>query len=516
MTITKYDLIPCTVSGLLLPIALTIPYAGIISWVVLIPFFMAIEHKSPWSAFRLGLLTGTIANAVGFYWLVGTIHRFGGFPYPVSLIFQILLSMYSGLSFAIFAYVTGKLGLFRRPGLVSALLIAAVWTSVEFLFPLLFPYGVTNSQADYIPLMQVYDLLGMYSLSFLIVLVNVALMRFLNRLRAKTPNPGLELVTSLVLVVLTLTYGFWRMDAVSKSMTEAPKIKVGIVQANFDFFEKNEGNEDAVSRRHAVMSESFGSPDLIIWPETAIQAWVSTSSTFLVNDGKVVLPDIKGTYFLVGGLSYKTDKDERYPISEQDVEKFNTAFLADSQGRILGRYHKTKLLLFGEYLPLSSYFPALKQISPATGDFTPGNELNLLEIEEKNIKIAPLICYEDIIPSFSRRLVNNGANLIVNLTNDAWFGRTLEPHQHLVVSVPRAVETRLYLVRATNTGVSAVIDPLGRVVARTEIFERTTFEQEIGIMNGEKTLYTRIGNVLPWGCLAFWVGFFVVTRLRKS
>ena len=155
-------------------------------------------------------------------------------------------------------------------------------------------------------------------------------------------------------------------------------------------------------------------------------------------------------------------------------------------------------------------------MSPATGDFMPGNELNLLEIKEKNIKIAPLICYEDIIPSFSRTLVKKGANLIVNLTNDAWFGRTHEPYQHLVVSVPRAVETRLYLVRATNTGVSAVIDPLGRVVAKTETFEQATLEQEIGIMNGEKTLYTTIGNVLPWGCLAFWVGFVVITRYAAT
>ena len=280
---------------------------------------MAIEDKSPWNACRLGLLTGTIANAVGFYWLIGTIHRFGGFPYPVSLIFQMLLSMYSGLSFAIFAYITTKLGLFRKPGLLSALLIAAVWTSIEFLFPFLFPYGITNSQADYIPLIQIYDLFGMYSLSFLVVLVNVTLMRFLKRFREKSANPSLEILTSLVLVVLTIAYGFWKIDVMSKRIAEAPKIKVGIVQANFDFFEKNEGNEDVVSRRHAVMSESLGSPDLIIWPETAIQAWVSTSSRFLANDGKVVVPDIKGTYFLVGGLSYKTNKIGPYRISDEDV-----------------------------------------------------------------------------------------------------------------------------------------------------------------------------------------------------
>jgi apolipoprotein N-acyltransferase len=516
MKITKYDLILSAISGVLFPIAFTIPYAGIISWFLLIPFFMAIEKKSPWNAFRLGTLTGTIVNAVGFYWLIGTINRFGGFPYPISFMFHILLSLYSGLLFAIFAYITTKLGLFRRPGLLSALLIAAVWTSIEFLFPFLFPYGITNSQANYIPLIQIFDLLGMYSLSFLIIFVNVTLMRVIKKLSGQSPKPTLEILTSLLLVALTITYGFWKINVENKRIAEAPKIKVGIVQANFDFFEKNESNEDVVSKRHRSMSESLGSPDLIVWPETAIQAWIPMPSRFLVNDGKIVLPQIKGTYFLVGGLSYKINKNGPYGISDEDIEKFNTAFLADSQGRILGRYHKIKLLLFGEYLPFARYFPSLKKMSPATGDFIPGRELNLFEIKEKGIKIAPLICYEDIIPSFSRKLVKKGANLIVNLTNDAWFGRTFEPYQHLIVSVPRAVETRLYLIRATNTGISAVIDPVGRVVAETEIFKQATLEEEIGIMNGDKTLYTRIGNVLPWGCLAFWVGFVVITKYAAS
>jgi apolipoprotein N-acyltransferase len=299
-------------------------------------------------------------------------------------------------------------------------------------------------------------------------------------------------------------------------MSEAPKIKVGIVQANFDFDEKNENNQETVTERHKLMSGKFNSLDLIVWPETAIQAWIPVSSDFLVNDGEVVVPQVGDSYFLVGGLSYKIEKNSLNNISDRDITSFNTAFLTNSQGEILGRYNKIKLLLFGEYLPFSSYIPAIKKLSPATGDFTPGNELEILEIKEKGIKIAPLICYEDIIPSFTRKFVEEGANLLVNLTNDAWFGETFEPYQHLIVSVPRAVETKRYLVRATNTGISAIIDPVGRIIARTGIFEETTLEGEVAIIDGEKTFYTRIGNVFPWGCLVFWVGFIAVTKLRNN
>ena len=517
MKITKYDLALSVISGVLFPVAFVIPFAGIISWFLLIPFFLAIENKSPWNAFRLGVLTGTIANEIGTYWLIGTLSRFGGFPHVVSFIFHLAISIYSGFLFAIFAYIATKLGLFRKQGLISALLIASIWTSLEFLFPFLFPYGITNSQADYLPLIQIFDLFGMYSLSFLIIFVNVTLMRLLKKLLDHNITPTLEILTSLILIILIISYGLWKIDLETKKIAEAPKIKLGIVQANFDILEKKQKNESTITERHKLMSHVLNSPELIIWPETAIQAWIPASQDFLINEGELAIPQTKKTYFLVGGLSYRIKSNEFSPDSEfdQNIDKFNTAFLTDPQGRILGRYNKIKLLLFGEYLPFTKYIPALKKISPASGDFTPGSNLEILEIKEKGIKIAPLICYEDIIPSFSRKFVENGANLLVNMTNDAWFGKSFEPYQHLSFSIPRAVETRRFLARATNTGISAIIDSVGRVTAKTGIFEQTTLEDQIAILDGEKTLYTKIGDVFPWGCLIFWIGFVLITKFRR-
>ncbi len=514
--ISSNDLVLAALTGVLYPLTFMIPYTGILAWVLLIPLFWAIESKSAPDAFKLGLLAGLVSNLAGTYWLIGTLSRFGGFPIIVSVLFIIVLSAFSGLSYALFSYIVTKLGFLRKPGVVSALLVAAVWTSVEYLFPFLFPYGIANSQADYIPVIQVFDLFGVYALSFIIVVVNVALMRVLKKATGESPLPAGEIALALALVVSTLVYGYIRIDAVDREIAEAPKLRIGMVQANFDFLEKSESQEEVVTERHKEMSLALKSADLIIWPETAIQAWFPTESDYLLVGDKMGVPQMDGKFFIVGGMSFTPKDPDAEVLTDEDLTMYNTAFLSDSNGVIIGRYHKIKLLLFGEYLPFTNLIPALRNISPASGNFTPGGELNLFEIEDKGARIAPIICYEDIIPSFSRRFVEKGANLIVNITNDAWFGRTVAPYQHLIVSIPRTVETRRYLLRSTNTGISAVIDPVGRVVAKTPIFVKTNLESEVGLMNGAPTLYTRVGDVFPAACLLFWAGFAAVTRLRRK
>lgn len=514
--ITTRDYILASLTGVLYPLTFMVPYLSILAWIVLVPLFWSIVKRTPKDAFKLGLLSGTIANFIGTYWLVGTLTRFGGFPIPVSFVFIVFLSAYAGLAYAIFAYITTKLGLFRKQGALAALLIASIWTSIEYLFPFLFPYGIANSQANFLSLIQIYDLFGIYALSFIIVVVNVTLLRIVKRFTLKALLPAPELILSFILLFLSISYGYFRIFQVEAEINSYPKLKVGMVQANFDFLAKTENQEKTVTDKHKEMSRDLTDVDLIIWPETAIQAWFDDSSNYLTVRDEMGVPDMKGKYFIVGAMSF-TPKDpntDKEVLTNDDIIMYNTAFLADSNGIIHGKYHKIKLLLFGEYLPFSKYFPAIKQISPASGDFTPGDDLDLFVIEEKGVKIAPIICYEDIIPSFSRQFVDKGANLIVNITNDAWFGETIAPYQHLLISRPRAVETRRYLLRSTNTGISAIIDPVGRVVAETGNFEQTNLTGEVSLMNGSKTLYTKIGDVFPIATLVFWVGFVAVAKLR--
>jgi len=512
--IKKLDLALCALTGVLYPLTFMIPYAGILSFVLLIPLFWAIENKSAGDSFKLGLLAGLISNLIGTYWLIGTLSRFGGFPILVSIVFIVVLSAYSGLSFGLFSYISSRLGFFKKPGVLSVLLVASVWTSIEYLFPFLFPYGVSNSLADYVALIQIFDLFGVYALSFVIVIVNLTLMRVIKSTMGDMRVPAAELALSAALLAATLLYGHFRIAAVDGEIARAQKIKVGMVQANFDFLEKTENQEHIVTQRHKEMSRELESVDLIIWPETSIQAWFSNESDYLLVRDEMGVPDMEGKYFIVGGMSFTPMDPDAVVLTDENLIKYNTAFLTNSDGVILGRYHKIKLLLFGEYLPFTQFIPALKNISPASGDFTPGDEFELFEIEEKNIRIAPIICYEDIIPSFSRKFVDKGANLIVNVTNDAWFGKTIAPYQHLFISIPRAVETRRYLLRSTNTGISAIIDPVGRVVSKTDTFIQTNLVGQVGLMEGGKTLYTRIGDVFPFVCVIFWVGFALVSNLR--
>ncbi|MFQ5786618.1 MAG: apolipoprotein N-acyltransferase [Thermodesulfobacteriota bacterium] len=514
--INTSDLILSILSGVLFTISHIVPYTGFLSWILLTPLFIAIEDKRPFHALCLGVLTGTVLNVIGSYWLIETLSRFGGFPFPISLLFLLILSFYSGLSIGIFTLVISILNLLKKRGYLPVIVIASVWTSIEYLFPFLFPYTIANPQAHFLPIIQISDLFGIYAVSFLIIFVNVTLMRVYKFMRKQGPIPHYEITISILLLTLTLIYGFWRIKTEKRIMADSPKIKVGIVQANFNFLEKIEEHQENMIEIHKSMSQSLNYPDLIIWPETAILLWISTSSDQLVKNGNTAIPDIKGTYFVVGGLSYESNETSPDETDYENITKYNTAFLTDSDGNIIGRYHKIKLLLFGEYLPFSSWIPALKKLSPATGDFIPGNELNLFEIKEKGIKIAPLICYEDIIPSFSRKFVKKGANLIINLTNDGWFGESTAPYQHLLLSIPRAVENRRYLIRSTNTGISAIIDPIGRVTDKTDIFQKTNLEGEVGLLEGRETLYTRIGDLFPWACLVFWIGYAFIIVFKKK
>jgi len=193
---------------------------------------------------------------------------------------------------------------------------------------------------------------------------------------------------------------------------------------------------------------------------------------------------------------------------------FNTALMADVDGKILGRYDKQYLLAFGEYLPFGDMFPVLYKWSPNSGHFTPGTSFESLPWGEH--KIGALICYEDILPSFVQKLVKHGdPDLIVNLTNDAWFGDSTEPWIHLALAKFRAVEHRRFLVRATNSGVSAIVDATGRVVAHGGTFKEETIVGDGRFMRAW-TLYGAIGDVPWWIVTAAIVAMGIWSRPQKS
>jgi len=502
----------CIASAFLLSIPFFLDLAWPLLFISFIPLFINIENLSSKKAFKIGTLTGTIAYFITTYWLIGTLTRFGGFPVIIGILFHLIISIYSGLLFGLFSLLITS-DLLKKFRLINTLIIGIIWVAIEYHYPLLFPFSIASPLANYYPIIQISDLIGVGSLSLVVIIINHTLYKTIKSRWNKEKIPLIELSSSVILILAVLTYGFFRIEAVNKVIDKSAKLNVGIVQGNFDFTEKKEDNYLSMVNKHKELSYGLADSDLIIWPETAIQIFIPTSYRYLSAQGKNLIPFIKNKYFLVGGLSFD-------PIDPRDgdienVNRYNSAFLTDGRGEILGRFHKIKLLVFGEYLPFSKYSPSLKKLSPATGDYVPGSELNLLNIENIGVKIAPLICYEDIIPSFSRNFKNQGANLLINLTNDAWFGETIAPYQHLLLSVPRAVENRTYLIRATNTGVSAIIDPLGRVVKQTDIFQQQTLSAEIRLMNNGNTFYVKHGHHFYLVCLIITVVYLLaVFKLR--
>ena len=291
------------------------------------------------------------------------------------------------------------------------------------------------------------------------------------------------------MVTLALVYGILRIHSVRRIASAAPKAHVGLVQANMSLFGKRHEMEEGL-HRHLVLTKELNDRhklDLVVWSETSVMRPVEESN--LSVDVPHSFANKLGVPALFGSVLVRPVDDERSYVF------FNSALATDSDGNVKGRYDKTYLLAFGEYLPLGETFPILYRWSPNSGHFSQGTSLAPVKFGDH--WVSTNICYEDLSPSFVNKMMrHHDAELIVNMTNDAWFGDTLEPWQHLALAKFRAIEQRRYLIRSTNSGISAFIDPTGEVIAHTGAFEQAALARDVSWMQG-KTVYRQLGD-LPW------------------
>jgi len=242
-------------------------------------------------------------------------------------------------------------------------------------------------------------------------------------------------------------------------------------------------------------------PDLIIWPESMYPFGVPEHLQQLPWPA---LAEPQNVHWLIGALTFAGKGSAR--------QVFNSALLLDPDGRILGRYDKQHLLAFGEYIPLQHYLPFLRHISPTIGNLTPGP--GGIVTLPNGVGLGPLICYEDIVPDLARQAVRQGAQVLVNLTNDVWFGATRAPYQHRALAAFRAVENRVYLVRVTNTGLTSIIDALGREPAALPIFQSDALVYTIQPLR-QSSLYTRFGDWFAQLCSVIALLLPLGQRLRR-
>lgn len=224
------------------------------------------------------------------------------------------------------------------------------------------------------------------------------------------------------------------------------------------------------------------------------------------------VPVIFGTLTMEGKENLNMDFAQLLQASRKDLKVYNTATFLDAAGRVLGQYHKVYLLLFGEYFPYADTFPWIYDVLPEAGNLSPGTQTNIIEF--KGARVAIIICYEDILPRFVRKFSKERPQIFVNVTNDAWFGKTSEPYLHMALATMRSVEHRKWLVRSTNTGVSVFVDAVGRIVAQTSLYDPEILDAVVSIMPPTRSLYSYLGDVLAWLSLLACAVLFVGVRKR--
>jgi apolipoprotein N-acyltransferase len=494
-------------AALLLAAPFLFPSLFPLAWIAFVPLFWAVHHAETLRrAVFYGWLMGFAAHLIGFHWLVYTISAFGEFPYAVSVVVFIFYAALQAIQMAIFVL------LLRIAGFGPLQIFPAVfWIALEFLFPLLFPWHVANSQVLFSRFIQSADLVGPYGASFIILWVNGAVYRAAFAMKEKPWAKWLPIAYSGLSMIISVLYGFQRLESVTEEMAGARKLSVAAVQGNVDIDLKwNPLRAKNNLDKHIKLTNELDATPLVIWPESAIEEWIPEG---LQQLPMAYLPAFKSerTFFIFGAKSFHGK------TGAPGFKAFNTAFFTDAQGRILSRYHKQVLLAFGEYLPFSRILAQLPMM-PFADSFTPGSGPVVFHLP-RGVRIAPLICYEDLMPDLSRKFVSETrANLLVNLTNDAWYGKSVGPWQHLRLAQSRAIETRRSLLRVTNTGVTSLINAKGELVKSLPMFSEGVMQTDVDILNGE-TYYVRLGDWFAWGMTAISIGlllFHFKRVLRKE
>jgi len=400
----------------------------------------------------------------------------------------------------------------RKTGQEYIVLLPVCWVVFEFVRTF-FPFGgfpwadLSLSQSPFIHFIQFVDITGVYGLLFFIVWINQILSEFiLHRFGMKQSFLKQKITLSIFFLVLVFGYGVYQVQTFASVTQGAPRLKVGLVQANIPQ-DKKWDEKFMVTNLflHQEMSRQLfkANTDLVVWPEAAFpQMFPEAVSSFPPE--VFGIPKTKDeAYLLFGALT--TDDHQHL---------FNSAVLIDETGKKKAVYHKQHLVPFGEYIPLANVFPFLHKLSVPVGDFEEGSGRSVLPLSMGRFSVASLICFEGVFPQISRRQVDAGASLLVSLTNDAWYGPSSAPHQHLAHTVFRAVENKRSLVRAANTGFSAVVDPLGHILQKSPLFDQSLIVSDVSLIEA-KTLYTKLGDWFPWSCVAYIAIAFLFSFIKR-
>ncbi len=459
-----------------------------------------------WQGFLLGYVSGIIWYLGSCYWVFNTMHEYGGLGVATSALLLVAYALYLGLYHGIFGLLLALTAARRNGYSLRALLFAPfIWVAVELARTYItgFPWDLLGyTQIDNIPLTRIATFTGVYGLSFEIALVNTAATAAFLVPRRKQP---LLFAVSVAAIILLHAGKLYSPPAVPTTQG------VTLVQSNVPIldepwsldYELNTLRElSALSVR--PKKESAGTPGLIVWPESP--------APFFVTDLHVrtTIADIArhtNSSIIVGTIGIRGFDD---PSGKREI--YNSASVISSNGAWSYEYDKIHLVPFGEYVPFADLLVFANNLTHEVGTFSRGTSRQPLPLDGSRVGI--FICYESIFPNEVRQFARNGAEFFVNISNDGWYGNTSAPLQHLNMARMRAVENNRWLLRDTNTGVTAVIDPYGRRVAEAPRFQRTALQGAYDLEQ-ETTFYTRHGDWFPIAC-AMMTLLALLLRVRKQ
>lgn len=488
MSLRRIDIaiVAAVIAGVALASAFPRPDYYPVAWIALVPLFVFMERRP----FASGFAAGIAFFAPVLYWLNIVMTSYGGLQPIFSLLAYLFLLIYLSLYFGLATWLSCLLKLkLKLPFLLTMPLL---WVALEYLRGSLltgFPWALLGySQQNFSAAIQSADVTGVYGVSFLLVAVNCALAWIVSEPGKKWSWLGAAAV--LLMTVTHVGYGLWKDNQPLDARSE--KLRVSLIQGNIDQAQKwvPENRQATIDKYEKLSQSALQDPvDLLIWPEAATPFFLQDETDFAQQVRNI--PRQMKTSLLLGSPAYQRLDDGHYKY-------FNSAFLLQAGKQEVERSDKIHLVPFGEYVPLGQLLTFINKLVVGVGDFSPGRVTPLTLNDDP---IGTLICYEVIFPDLARDYVRKGSRLLVNLTNDAWFGRSSAPYQHLAMSRFRAIENRIWLARAANTGISAFIAPSGRVVSAGPIFQPLHLTETVGL-GAEETFYTKFGDLFAFMCLA--------------
>lgn len=493
------------------------PWAVFFCWAPL--WWSALQSSSLKDIFKQGWISQFVLTLIGFHWISYVSHEFGFMPWPIAILVLLLFAATVHLYIPIAVLISRWLGMKLNLSQGSQLILMALFhVTGEAYWPALFSWnlGYTLYWGG-LSIAQTADVFGFIGLSLLLHLMSALLAWLWIKKDVQTKL----LAVSLALFIFAgLTFwGRSKQDHWQKSDSVLPVL---LVQANIGNFEKvmaekGHGFQDDIANRYfdltrqALSQNPLGSQtQLIVWPETAYPDYLGEHNSARVYT-QALSQFIKEIRKPVITGAYGNDPPEIRPRNE-----YNSLFLYNTDGKpATEMYKKTNLLAFGEYTPLGSIFPILKKYNPGGSGWGPGS--GPITISLGDIRLGPQICYDSLYDWFSVGSTQNGAQLLINLTNDSWFGPRSEPKQHLYMTLARAIENRRPLIRSTNTGISTIALASGQVLEKSPLHEAWTQVYSVPFQkNPEMTFFTRFRYLFPFGLLALIAGTLTAGRIRRA